>query len=70
MAVDAIKFVNRHGSSSSVFGRTDFKTSDIGFNALVQISLPNNKIHSIFCQPNLLCCNDWLLVIGGFETTS
>ncbi len=44
--------------------RSDY---DTGFNALVYISLPNNKIHFIYCQPNFHCCNDWPSVIDGFH---
>ncbi len=44
--------------------RSDY---DTGFNALVYISLLNNKIHFIYCQPNFHCCNDWPSVIDGFH---
>ena len=47
--------------------RSDY---DTGFNALVYISLPNNKIHFIYCQPNFHCCNDWPSVIDGFHWSS
>ena len=47
--------------------RSDY---DTGFNALVYISLPNNKIHFIYCQPNFHCCNDWQSIIDGFHWSS